>query len=464
MSATQAPSGTTQPANDATRTRVAIVGGGFGGLYAARALADAPVRLTLIDRRNFHLFQPLLYQVATGVLSPGDIAAPLRSVLRSQANTTVLLGDVRRIDVEARTLQTAEGVTVHYDILVLASGARHSYFGHDEWAEHSAGLKTIEDAVEIRRQILLAYEAAEQEADQAARAAWMTFVVVGGGPTGAELAGALGEIANQALRRDFRHIWPPDARIYLLEGVDRVLPTYPASSSAKAARDLARLGVEVRTGTMVTGIDEHGVTVSTAGETGRIEARTVLWAAGVQASSLGRLVAESTGAELDRAGRVVVEPDLTVPGHPEIFVIGDLAVYTHQTGSPLPGVAPVAMQQAGYVADTITRRIEGRRPRRAFRYFNKGNVATIGRGKAVADFGRVRFDGRMAWLIWAVVHLYYLVGFDNRLIVMLQWAWTYFTRRGGAQLITGGPLRPELVEPIDEPAVTGPPAAPPTSA
>jgi NADH:ubiquinone reductase (H+-translocating) len=438
--------------------RVAIVGGGFGGLYAAHALADAPVSVTLVDRRNFHLFQPLLYQVATGVLSPADIAAPLRGIVRRQANTTVLLGDVRAIDAAARRLHTAEGMTVDYDILVLATGAHHSYFGRDEWAEHAPGLKTIEDALEIRRRILLAYEAAEQEADEESRRRWMTFVVVGGGPTGVELAGALGEIAHQSLRRDFRRIWPPDAQIYLLEGVDRVLPGYPPPLSARAARDLRKLGVHVRTGTMVTDIDDDGVTVESDGATARIEARTVLWAAGVQASSLGRVLAEATGAQLDRAGRVMVAPDLTVPGHPEIFVIGDLALYTDQTGTPLPGIAPVAMQQGGYVADVIGRRVAGRRRRRAFRYFDKGNLATIGRGKAVADFGRIRFHGFMAWLVWAVVHLYYLIGFDNRLVVMTQWAWNYVTRRGGAQLITGRGLRPELKEPIHEPAPRDPPA------
>ena len=430
---------------------MAIVGGGFGGLYACRALRDAPVRVTLVDRRNFHLFQPLLYQVASGSLSPGDICAPLRSVLRRQANATVILGDVREIDAGGRTLRTAEGVTVEYDTLVVASGAHHSYFGHDGWAVHAPGLKTVEDAIEIRRRILLAYEAAEQEADEERRRAWMTFIVVGAGPTGVELAGALGELAHQSLRRDFRRIWPPDARIHLVEGLDRVLPAYPADLSAKAARALTRLGVEVETRTMVTGVDESGVTVRRGDQTTRIECRTVLWAAGVQASSLGRKLADATGAELDKAGRVTVAPDLTVPGNPEIFVIGDLALFTHQTGAPLPGVAPVAMQQGGYVGDVIRRRLDGRPARRAFRYFDKGNLATIGRGKAVADFGRLRFSGRMAWLIWAVIHIYYLIGFDNRLVVMTQWAWAWFTRRGGAHLITGEPLRPVLKEPIRQP-------------
>jgi NADH:ubiquinone reductase (H+-translocating) len=431
----------------AGRQRVVIVGGGFGGLYAARALRDAPVQLTLVDRRNFHLFQPLLYQVATGILSPGDIAAPLRAVLRRQQNATVLLGDVQEINPAERWVHTVEGLRLEYDSLVVASGARHSYFGNEAWAENAPGLKTVEDALEIRRRILIAYEAAEQEADERRRHALMTFIVVGAGATGVELAGALGEIAHESLRSDFRRIWPPDASILLLEGLERVLPTYPSVLSSRARSALLRLGVVVRTETMVTAIDEDGVTVTSGGREERIESRTVIWAAGVQASSLGRLLADSAGAQLDRAGRVVVRPDLTIAGHPEIFVIGDLAMYRHQTGEPLPGVAQVAMQQGGYVAQTIKWRLQGKRMRRRFRYFDKGNLATIGRGKAVADLGPLHLSGFPAWVIWAGVHIVYLIEFENRVLVMLQWAWNYVTRGRGARLITGEPLQPEIKEP-----------------
>ena len=432
---------------DGDSHRVVIVGGGFGGLYAARALRKAPAQLTLVDRRNFHLFQPLLYQVATGVLSPGDIAVPLRSIVRRQANATVLLGDVKELDVAARWVRTVEGLRLDYDTLVVATGARHSYFGHEEWGRHAPGLKTVEDALEIRRRILIAYEAAEQEADRERRRAWMTFVVVGGGPTGVELAGALGEIAHETLRFDFRRISPQRASIYLLEGLDRVLPGYPADLSEKARRALARLGVHVRTGTMVSHIDDEGVTLGSGDDEERMAARTVIWAAGVQASSLGRKLAQATGAETDKAGRLVVQPDLSLPGHPEIFVVGDLALYTHQTGKPLPGVAQVAIQQGGYVARAIELRLRGQRPRRRFRYFDPGSLATIGRGKAVADMGVLRFDGFPAWLVWAAVHIFYLIEFENRVLVVTQWAWNYFTRRRGARLITGDRLQPEIKEP-----------------
>ncbi|HUG48578.1 MAG TPA: NAD(P)/FAD-dependent oxidoreductase [Candidatus Limnocylindria bacterium] len=431
----------------APRHRVVIVGGGFGGLYAARALRRAPIELTLIDRRNFHLFQPLLYQVATGVLSPGDIAAPLRSILRRQRNATVLLGDVREINVDERWVRTGEGVRRDYDTLIVATGARHSYFGHDEWADNAPGLKTIEDATEIRRRILIAYEAAEQEADPERLRAWMNFVVVGAGPTGVELAGALGEIAHETLRGDFRRIRPQRAQIHLVEGLERVLPGYPAELSHKAQQMLARLGVDVRTGTLVTGIDEEGVTLGSDESQARIAARTVLWAAGVQASSFGRLVAEATGAQADKAGRLRVKSDLSLPGHPEIFVIGDLALYTHQGGEPLPGVAQVAIQQGGYVAKAVEQRLAGRRMRRRFRYFDPGNLATIGRGKAVGDFGLFRLAGFPAWVVWAGVHVLYLVEFENRVLVVMQWAWNYITRRRGARLITGRPLQPEIKEP-----------------
>jgi len=429
------------------RPRVVIVGGGFGGLYAARALRRAPIDLTLIDRRNFHLFQPLLYQVATGVLSPGDIAVPLRSILRKQRNATVLLGDVREINVEQRYVRTVEGLRRDFDVLLVATGARHSYFGHDEWAEHAPGLKTVEDATEIRRRILIAYEAAEQEADPARRRAWMNFVVVGAGPTGVELAGALGEIAHETLRGDFRRIRPQRARIYLVEGLERALPGYPEDLSEAARRTLRRLGVQVRTGTLVTHIDEEGVTLGSGEDQRRIDARTVLWAAGVQASSLGRQLADATGAETDKAGRLVVEPDLSLPGHPSIFVIGDLALYTHQTGKPLPGVAQVAIQQGGYAARAIEAHLDGRRRRKPFRYFDPGSLATIGRGKAVGDFGSFRLAGFPAWVAWVGVHIFYLMEFENRILVATQWAWNYFTRRRGARLITGQPLQPEIKDP-----------------
>ena len=435
------------PLAEGARHRVVIVGGGFGGLYAALALRRAPVDVTLVDRRNFHLFQPLLYQVATGVLSPGDICAPLRSVLRRQANATVLLGDVVEVNLDQRWLRTSEGLRLEYDSLIAATGAGHSYFGNEAWAEHAPGLKTVEDALEIRRRILIAYEAAEQEANDERRAAWLNFVVVGGGPTGVELAGALAEIARETLRSDFRRIWPPDACIYLVEGLKRILPGYPPGLSVKAGRALAGLGVRVRSATLVTGIDEDGVTVEAAGRTARIAARTVLWAAGVQASSFGARLAAAAGADTDRAGRLVVRPDLTLAGHRDVYVIGDLAVYTHQTGAPLPGVAQVAIQQGGYAARAVELRLRGDRPRRRFRYFDKGSLATIGRGKAVADIGPLHFAGFPAWVVWAVVHILNLIEFENRVLVMTQWAWNYLTRRRGARLITGTPLQPEIKEP-----------------
>jgi NADH:ubiquinone reductase (H+-translocating) len=437
----------TSAVSDDARPRVVIVGGGFGGLYAARALARAPVDVTLVDRRNFHLFQPLLYQVATGVLSPGDIAAPLRSILRRQANATVLLGDVREVNTDERWIRTEEGLRLDYDVLIAATGARHSYFGNDGWARYAPGLKTVEDALEMRRRILIAYEAAEQEADDERRRAWLTFVVVGGGPTGVELAGALGEIARQALLRDFRRIWPPDATIFLIEGLERILPGYPPPLSREARLALNRLGVDVRTQTMVTAIDEDGVTVDAPAGEARIAARTVLWAAGVQASSFGQLLATATGAEADRTGRLTVRPDLTLAGHPEIYVVGDLALYAHQGGKPLPGVAQVAIQQGRYVARSIEMGLRGRRPRRRFRYSHLGNLATIGRGKAVADLTIARFAGYPAWVVWAAVHILYLIGFENRLVVMVRWAWHYLTRRRGARLITGAPLQPEIKKP-----------------
>jgi NADH dehydrogenase len=417
--------------------RVVLIGAGFGGLYAALALKRAPIDLTVIDRRNFHLFQPLLYQVATGGLSPGEIASPVRHVLRRQRNTRVWMAEARDIDVERRTLLLADG-EVPYDTLILAPGSSSQhYFGHDDWAPLAPGLKTIEDATEIRRRLLLAFECAEREADEAERRAWLTFVIVGGGPTGVELAGALGEIANDTLRHDFRSIDPRESTILLVEGADRVLPSFPADLAAKAERDLARLGVRVETRAKVTDLDSAGVAVSKGDSVERIPAKTVLWAAGVGSSPLGKIVADRTGASLDKAGRLIAGPDLTLPGHPEIFVIGDLANFSHQTGKPLEGLAAVAMAEGRYVARAIQARLRGETPP-PFHYFSKGILATIGRNKAVAAFGRVHLSGPLAWFVWLFVHLMYLVEFENRLLVFVEWVYDYITRNRGARLITGG--------------------------
>ena len=435
--------------------RVVIVGGGFAGLYAARELGkDRAVGLTLVDRRNYHLFQPLLYQVATGALSPGDIAQPLRAILRKAKNTRVVLGEAVGLDPVARRVELSDGGTVDYDTLIVATGARHAYFGHDEWAPLAPGLKTVEDATDIRRRILIAYEAAEREADPARRAEWMTFVVVGAGPTGAELAGALGEISHDTLRRDFRSIHPADARVLLVEALDRVLPTYPEKLSASAKRQLERLGVTVRTSTRVTAIDESGIDVVVGGEgsgmTERIPARTVLWAAGVQASSFGRKVADALGVETDRAGRVPVGPDLTVAGHPEVLILGDLAVATRKGGKPVPGVAPAAIQEGTYAAKSIRSRLAGKAPE-PFRYRDRGDVAVIGRLSGVADIrwlGRFgRRSGFLAWGMWLGVHIVYLIGFANRLVVIIRWAWSFLTHGRGTRLITGEPHLPPIKRP-----------------
>ena len=418
--------------------RVVIVGGGFGGLYAAKVLGRSPLALTLIDRRNFHLFQPLLYQVATGGLSPGEIASPLRFVLSRNRNTEVLLGDVTDIDVAGHQVILRDGKTCTYDYLIVATGATHHYFGKDNWEALAPGLKTIENATEIRSRLLIAFEHAEREPDPVKRREWLNFVIVGGGPTGVELAGALGEIANDTLRHDFRHIDPSQSQITLVEGEPRVLNGFPPDLSAKAEQQLIRLGVRTRTASRVIDIDETGVLVQSAGGTDRVPTRTVLWAAGVRANKLGRVLGERAGAPLDKTGRVLVEPDLSVPGHPEIFVIGDLASFLHQGGKPLPGVAPVAMQQGRYVARLIRLRAEGETAHKPFRYFNKGNLATIGRNKAVADFGFIHISGFFAWFTWVFVHLMYLVEFDNRLLVLTEWVYNYFTRNRGARLITGG--------------------------
>lgn len=421
---------------------VVILGGGFGGLHAARALRHAPVRVTLVDRRNHHLFQPLLYQVATAALNPSDIASPIRGMLRSQRNVSVVLAEAISVHVGAKRVILADGA-IAYDYLIVSTGATHSYFGHDAWATHAPGLKSIEDALEIRRRVFVAYEAAERETDPGRRRDWMTFVIIGAGPTGVELAGALAEISRHALDRDFRNIDPRRARIVLVEALRRVLPTtYPAELSAKARRQLERLGVEVRTDARVTEIDEAGVSllgVSLLRER-RIGARTVIWAAGVAASPLAR----SLGAPLDRAGRVLVNPDLTVPGRDDIFVIGDLAALV-QDGRPIPGVASAAMQEGRHAAGNIVRALHGE-PCLPFRYRDKGSFATIGRGAAVGELlGRFQLSGFLAWLAWLVVHIYFLMGFRNRLLVMFHWAYSYLTYRRGARLITGL-TRPRMLE------------------
>ena len=418
-----------------TLHRVVIVGGGFGGLYAAQSLGKAPVAVTLIDRRNFHLFQPLLYQVATGGLSPGEIASPLRVVLRGQRNTEVLLGEVVDLDAEGRHVILSDGEAA-YDDLIVATGATHHYFGNDQWAPLAPGLKTVEDATEIRSRVLAAFERAEREEDLEKRRAWLTFAIVGGGPTGVELAGALGEIANDTLRHDFRRINPAEAEILLIEGEDRVLPLFPRDLSAKAEKQLIGLCVRSLTGARVTNIDAEGVTIEYGGQERRIATRTVLWAAGVRASRLGKVLAERAGAPLDRAGRVVVAPDLSLPAHPEIHVIGDLANFSHQGGQPLPGVAPVAMAQGRYAARLIIRKLRGQ-PVAPFHYRDKGNLATVGRNKAVAQFGKIHIAGFLAWVLWVFVHLMYLVEFENRLLVFVEWVYNYVTRNRGARLITG---------------------------
>jgi NADH dehydrogenase len=406
---------------------IVIIGGGFGGLYAARAFRRAPVRVTLLDRRNHHLFQPLLYQVAMAALSPGDIASPIRWILRRQRNVEVFLAEAVAIDRAARTVLLADG-SVSYDYLIVATGATHAYFGHDEWRPAAPGLKTLEDALDIRRRVLLAYERAEREPDEARRRALLTFVVVGGGPTGVEMAGALAEISRLSLARDFRRIDPKAARILLLEGGPAILGTYPAPLQEASERDLRRLGVDVRKGTLVTHIEPGRV--QTKG--GVIDAETVLWAAGVAASPLGA----SLGAPLDRVGRVQVEPDLTIPGDARVFVIGDLASLKGPEGKPYPGVAQVAMQMGEHAAANILRDVEGQ-PRRPFVYRNYGDMATIGRASAVADFGWTTLKGYIGWLAWLFVHILNLIGFRNRIVVFVQWAWSYFSYQRAIRLITG---------------------------
>lgn len=415
----------------ATLPHVVIVGGGFGGLYAARALADQLVRVTLLDRRNHHLFQPLLYQVATAALNAADIATPLRSILRKATNVTVLLAEVKEVDLANRRV-VLDRSEIGYDALVLAAGASHSYFGHDDWEASAPGLKTLEDALEIRRRVLLAYEAAEREPDGAEQRALLTFVVIGGGPTGVELAGALGEISRQTIARDFRRIDPTKARIILLDAGPRILTTFPESLSRHAENALQRIGVEVRTNAIVTRVTADAVWLG--GE--QIRARAVLWAAGVAAAPLARTL----GVPLDRSGRVLVRPDLSIPGHPESFAVGDICAFMNEAGRPLPGVAPVAMQQGRTAADNVLRRLRGR-PTRPFRYRNRGSMATIGRAAAVAVVGGLELSGLVAWLAWLLVHILSLIGFRNRFLVLFEWAWAYVTWHRGARLITG-PWKP----------------------
>lgn len=421
------------------RHRVVVVGGGFGGLQAVQHLAGAPLEITLVDRRNFHLFQPLTYQVATGALSPGDIAYPLRSVFKRHENVHVLLAEVADFDLEAREvhLSSAEGVPVPgrlgYDTLIVAGGSSYSYFGHESWREHADEVKSLESATTVRSRLLGAFEAAEAEPDRAAVDAWLTFVVVGAGPTGVEMAGQIAELARDTLRHDFRVIDPTRARILLVEALDRVLTTFPPSLSARAERSLHRLGVTVLTSRTVTSIDGESVTVrSPAGETEQIATRTVVWAAGVTASTLAGRLAELSGADRDNAGRVTVEPDLTLPGHPEVFAIGDMVRVGPVT---LPGVAPVAMQQGRYAARVVEARLEGR-PTKPFRYRDKGNLATIGRASAVADIKGLQLSGFLAWMTWLVVHLFYLIGFQNRVVVLVRWLISFVTHGRGARLIT----------------------------
>jgi NADH:ubiquinone reductase (H+-translocating) len=416
--------------------QVVIIGAGFGGLNAALRLAHYPVRITLIDRKNHHTFQPLLYQVATAGLSPGEIAAPIRWIVRGRRNIEVLLGEVQDFDLDRHIVKLSDR-ELPYDYLIVAAGASHAYFGHDEWEPLAPGLKTIEDALEIRRRVLLAFELAERQAASGGGQVQLNFVIVGGGPTGVELAGTLSEIARRALADEFSSIDPKRTRIILLEGGPRILPTYPEDLSRSAQDQLRGLGVEVHTSTMVTGVEPAAVRM---GET-RLSAAVILWAAGVAASPLGKKL----GAPLDRAGRVLVNPDLSIPGHPEIFVIGDLAALKDEIGNMVPGVAPAAIQQGKATARNIARDLQGK-PRQNFHYVNKGNLATIGRAAAIAQFGKIHISGFIAWLSWLFVHIFFLIGFRNRLIVLIQWAWSYFTYERGARLITGDQTLPSWPE------------------
>jgi len=415
--------------------QVVIVGGGFGGLYAAKALKNANVNVTLIDKRNFHLFQPLLYQVATGALSPSDISSPLRSILSKSKNTQVVLGEVNDINPQAQQVILGDKV-IPYDTLIVATGAKHSYFGKDNWQEFAPGLKTVEDAIEMRRRIFKAFEAAEHETDPQKRRALLTFVIVGAGPTGVELAGALAELAYKTLQEDFRNIDTSETRIILLQGGERILPALAPELSQAAAESLKQLGVIVQTKTRVTNIENDIVTLKQGDEFKEIAAKTVLWAAGVQGSPMGKVLAERTGVECDRSGRVVVQPDLSIKGYNNIFVVGDLAHFADQNGQPLPGVAPVAKQEGEYVAALIKRRLRGK-TLPGFEYTDHGSLAMIGQNAAVVDLGLLKLKGFFAWLFWLFIHIYFLIEFNQKMLVMIQWAWNYLTCKRGARLITG---------------------------
>lgn len=425
--------------------RVVILGGGFGGLYAARSLGKAPVEVVLLDRRNFHLFQPLMYQVATGSLSPGEICAPLRSVLARQKNTRVLLGEAVDLDPRRRTIQLLDGASFPYDSLIVSTGSESFYFGHDPWREWAPSLKSVEEATAIRHKILYAFEAAEREEDPARRRAWLTFVIVGGGATGVELGGALGEIAGHTLTNEFRSIDPREAQILILDGSPRLLTSYPEDLSRRAEESLVRLGVRVRTGALVDAIDADGVSFHCAGDPDeRLPAKTVLWAGGVHVGGFGRILAERTGAGTDRGGRLKVRPDLTVPGYPEIYVVGDLAEIAGKDGKPLPGVAQVAIQGGAYAAKTIVGRLKGARDVAPFHYFDRGDIAVIGRAAAVARIFGLHLHGLIAWLVWLFIHLMYLVQFQSRVLVFVQWGFQYLTFSRGARLITGSAVADSL--------------------
>jgi len=414
---------------------IVIVGGGFAGLYAAKSLRHAQAEVTLVDKRNFHLFQPLLYQVATGWLSPGDIASPLRAVFHRYKNISVLMAEVIDVIPDEHKLVLCDG-ELSYDTLIIAAGTVPSYYGNDVWVPVAPGLKTIEDAIEIRRRILLAFEAAERETDPDKRNALLTFVIVGGGATGVELAGTIAELARVAIKDDFRSINPTKARIILIESTDRILPPYPPELSARAAKDLTNLGVSIQTEALVVDIQEDMIVIRQREQVKEISAKTVIWAGGTKGTPIGQVLASRTGATLDRAGRVIVEPDLTIPKYPDIFIVGDLAHFAHQNGKPLPGAAQVAMQQGRYVANLIKKRLKGQKLP-AFHYKDKGSLAIIGRNEAVANMGWLKLHGFPAWLIWIFVHITYLIEFDNKLLVLIQWTWNYITHKRGARLITG---------------------------
>ncbi|MBC1238995.1 NAD(P)/FAD-dependent oxidoreductase [Nostoc sp. 2RC] len=415
--------------------QVVIIGGGFGGLYTAKHLAKANVNVTLIDKRNFHLFQPLLYQVATGTLSPADISSPLRAVFSKSKNTQVLLGEVNDIDPKAQQVIMGDKA-IPYDTLIIATGVNHSYFGKDNWKDLAPGLKTVEDAIEMRRRIFSAFEAAEKETDPEKRRALLTFVIVGGGPTGVELAGAIAELAYKTLKEDFRNINTSEAKILLLQGAERVLPHISPDLSEVAAKSLEKLGVIIQTNTRVTNIENNIVTFKQGDEVTAIASKTILWAAGVQGSAMAKVLAERTGVECDRSGRVIVEPDLTIKGYQNIFVVGDLGNFSHQDGNPLPGVAPVAKQEGEYVARLIQKRLQGQ-TLPAFHYNHVGSLAMIGQNLAIVDLGFLKLTGFLAWVFWLIVHIYFLIEFDTKLLVVFQWAWNYITRNRRSRLITG---------------------------